>query len=48
LIEHTRQIEDLWSSQIGDDQARMDLLGARAGRLKAQTKGGLFISVTQS
>jgi hypothetical protein len=27
-IEHTQQIEDLWTSQIGDDQARMDLLAA--------------------
>ena len=27
-IEHAQQIEDLWSSQIGDNQPRMDLLAA--------------------
>jgi hypothetical protein len=26
--EHTQQIEDLWASQIGDRQARMDQLAA--------------------
>jgi hypothetical protein len=26
--EHAQQIEDLWNSQIGDDQARIDILAA--------------------
>ena len=26
--EHTQQIEELWASQLGDDQARIDLLAA--------------------
>jgi hypothetical protein len=28
-FEHARQIEDLWKSQIGDDQARIDILASR-------------------
>ena len=27
-FEHAREIEDLWKSQIGDDQARIDLLAS--------------------
>ena len=27
-VEHTKQIEHLWTTQIGDDQKRIDLLAA--------------------
>lgn len=27
-VEHTKQIQDLWTSQIGDNQARIDRLAA--------------------
>jgi hypothetical protein len=27
-VDHTRQIQDLWSSQIGENQTRIDLLAA--------------------
>jgi len=27
-VEHTQQIQDLWASQIGDNQARIDVLAA--------------------
>jgi hypothetical protein len=30
--EHTQQIQDLWTSQIGDNQARIDVLAAHLGR----------------
>src|ERR1700704_3774246 len=31
--EHTQQIQDLWMSQVGDDQARIDPLGASLARV---------------
>jgi hypothetical protein len=31
--EHTQQIEDLWASQIGEDQARIDVLAAHLSRV---------------
>jgi hypothetical protein len=27
-VEHSQQIQDLWASQIGDDQKRIDMLAA--------------------
>src|SRR6266849_5433491 len=34
--EHTQQIQDLWASQIGDDQARIDVLAAHLARVTPQ------------
>ena len=31
-VEHAQQIEYLWASQIGDNQARIDLLAAHLSR----------------
>src|ERR1700687_5016866 len=31
--ENTQQIQDLWTSQIGDNQARIDMLGAHLAAL---------------
>ncbi len=31
--EHTQQIQDLWASQIGEDQARIDVLAAHLSRV---------------
>ena len=31
-VEHAQQIQDLWASQIGDNQERIDLLAAHLSR----------------
>jgi hypothetical protein len=35
--DHTQQIEDLWTSQIGDDHARIEVLVAHLARAKLNT-----------
>jgi len=35
--EHAQQIQDLWTSQIGDSQARVDLLAAHLSRVAPST-----------
>jgi len=32
--EHTQQIQDAWATQIGDDQARIDVLAAHHARAR--------------
>jgi hypothetical protein len=33
-VEHTKQIKDLWTSQIGDNQARIDQFAAHLARTR--------------
>jgi len=40
--EHTQQIEDLWASQIGDDQVRINLLAAHLAGV--QRRAGVTVN----
>ena len=40
--EHTQQIQDLWASQIGDDQARIDVLAAHLARVAPPVTANRF------
>ena len=39
-VEHAQQIQDLWASQIGDNQERIDLLAAHVIRASRQRAAG--------
>jgi len=40
-VDHTQQIEDLWASQIGDDQARINLLAAHLTGAQRRAQRGV-------